>query len=212
MPRTARPRSAPVGGLSPQAVLIVSGNLSFLNWLTMVPSLACFDDATVSFLFPSGPGGLKDQVLKMQEEEAQGAQLRHGGWTPEGTDSPLPRTPGCSHLPRAAARLSFHLHLGRCRCLGEKGAVDRGPSPAASCPAERQAGRGMQGTHHRPSPGCMARRAVHLALGVLVAWLSVPVVLNLLSPQQVMNVSFNPLRIVNTYGAFGRYAAHWEAG
>nr|XP_036861532.1 lipase maturation factor 1 isoform X2 [Manis javanica] len=111
-----------------QAVLIVSGNLSFLNWLTMVPSLACFDDATVSFLFPSGPGGLKDQVLKMQEEEAQGAQLRHG---------------------------------------------------------------------------CMARRAVHLALGVLVAWLSVPVVLNLLSPQQVMNVSFNPLRIVNTYGAFG---------
>lgn len=111
-----------------QAVLIVSGNLSFLNWLTMVPSLACFDDATVSLLFPSGPGGLKDRVLKMQEEEAQGAQLRHG---------------------------------------------------------------------------CMARRAVHLALGVLVAWLSIPVVLNLLSPQQVMNVSFNPLRIVNTYGAFG---------
>jgi hypothetical protein len=27
-----------------QAVLIVSGNLSFLNWLTHVPALACFDD------------------------------------------------------------------------------------------------------------------------------------------------------------------------
>lgn len=56
-----------------------------------------------------------------------------------------------------------------------------------------------------PLPGCMVRRAVHVALGVLVAWLSVPVVINLLSPTQVMNTSFNPLRIVNTYGAFGRY-------
>jgi hypothetical protein len=27
-----------------QVVLIVSGNLSFLNWLTIVPALACFDD------------------------------------------------------------------------------------------------------------------------------------------------------------------------
>ncbi|XP_030890152.1 lipase maturation factor 1 isoform X1 [Leptonychotes weddellii] len=113
-----------------QVVLIISGNLSFLNWLTMVPSMACFDDATLGFLFPSGPGGLKDQVLKLQEEAARGARppLRYG---------------------------------------------------------------------------CMVRRAVHVALGILVAWLSVPVVINLLSPTQVMNTSFNPLRIVNTYGAFG---------
>ncbi|XP_034526565.1 lipase maturation factor 1 isoform X2 [Ailuropoda melanoleuca] len=114
-----------------QVVLIISGNLSFLNWLTMVPSVACFDDATLGFLFPSGPGALKDRVLKLQEETARGARptLRYG---------------------------------------------------------------------------CMVRRAVHVALGVLVAWLSVPVVINLLSPTQVMNTSFNPLRIVNTYGAFGR--------
>uniref|UniRef100_A0A287BRD2 Lipase maturation factor n=1 Tax=Sus scrofa TaxID=9823 RepID=A0A287BRD2_PIG len=113
-----------------QVVLIVSGNLSFLNWLTIVPSLACFDDATLAFLFPSGPGGLKDRVLKMQEEEAQG--------------------------PRAVQTY-----------------------------------------------GCVARRLVNLAMGVLIAGLSVPVVLNLLSPRQIMNSSFHPLRIVNTYGAFG---------
>ncbi|XP_066868739.1 lipase maturation factor 1 isoform X2 [Kogia breviceps] len=113
-----------------QMVLIISGNLSFLNWLTIVPSLACFDDATLGFLFPSGPGYLKDQVLRMQEEEARGARA-----------------------PR---------------------------------------------TH-----GSVARHTVNLAMGILVAWLSVPVVLNLLSPRQVMNSSFNPLRIVNTYGAFG---------
>ncbi|XP_035876996.1 lipase maturation factor 1 isoform X3 [Phyllostomus discolor] len=113
-----------------QVVLIVSGNLSFLNWLTIVPSVACFDDAALGFLFPSGPGGLQDQVLKMQKEEAREA---------------------------------------------------------------------------RPTPmfGRMVRQAANLALGILVAWLSIPVVLNLLSPKQVMNSSFNPLRIVNTYGAFG---------
>ena len=60
--------------LHPQMVIIISGNLSFLNWLTIVPSRACFDDATLGFLFPSGPGCLKDQVLRMQEEEARGAR------------------------------------------------------------------------------------------------------------------------------------------
>ncbi|ELW67775.1 Lipase maturation factor 1 [Tupaia chinensis] len=113
-----------------QVVLIVSGNLSFLNWLTMVPCLACFDDAALGRLLPSTPGGLKDRVHTIQEEEACGVR-------------PAPR---------------------------------RGPA---------------------------VRRVVNLALGVLVAWLSVPVVLNLLSSKQVMNTSFSPLRIVNTYGAFG---------
>ncbi|XP_005391654.1 PREDICTED: lipase maturation factor 1 [Chinchilla lanigera] len=113
-----------------QVVLILSGNLSFLNWLTIVPSLSCFDDATLGFLFPSGPGGLKDRVLKMQKEEAEGA-------------NPKPRY------------------------------------------------------------GCLVRRVANLSLGILLAWLSVPVVINLLSSKQVMNTSFNPLRIVNTYGAFG---------
>lgn len=52
--------------------------------------------------------------------------------------------------------------------------------------------------------GCVVRQAANISLGILVAWLSVPVVINLLSSKQVMNTSFNPLRIVNTYGAFGR--------
>ncbi|XP_037588169.1 lipase maturation factor 1 isoform X2 [Cebus imitator] len=112
-----------------EAVLIVSGNLSFLNWLTMVPSLACFDDATLGFLFPSGPGSLKDRVLQLQRE-----------------------TRGARPEPRFSSAV---------------------------------------------------RRAANVSLGVLLAWLSVPVVLNLMSSRQVMNTSFNPLRIVNTYGAFG---------
>lgn len=54
-----------------QVVLIVSGNLSFLNWLTIVPSLACFDDASLSFLFQSR-GGAKKAVLEIQQEDAAG--------------------------------------------------------------------------------------------------------------------------------------------
>ncbi|XP_029384078.1 lipase maturation factor 1 [Echeneis naucrates] len=112
-----------------QVVLIVSGNLSFLNWLTIVPSLACFDDASLGVLFRSG-GGAKNAVLKIQSEDAAG------------------RTP-------------------------------------------------------RPTKGMMMRRVVNISLAVLIGYLSVPVVMNLLSSRQVMNTSFDPLRIVNTYGAFG---------
>lgn len=54
-----------------QVVLIVSGNLSFLNWLTIVPSLACFDDALLGFLFRSGAGA-KKAVLEIQSEDVAG--------------------------------------------------------------------------------------------------------------------------------------------
>jgi len=37
-----------------QVVLILSGNLSFLNWLTLIPIAACFDDDIWRRLLPSG--------------------------------------------------------------------------------------------------------------------------------------------------------------
>uniref|UniRef100_A0A669DED8 Lipase maturation factor n=1 Tax=Oreochromis niloticus TaxID=8128 RepID=A0A669DED8_ORENI len=112
-----------------QVVLIVSGNLSFLNWLTIVPSLACFDDASLGFLFRSGAGA-KKAVLEIQSEDVAG------------------RTPA-------------------------------------------------------PTKGMLIRRVVNISLGILIGYLSIPVLMNLLSSRQVMNTSFDPLRIVNTYGAFG---------
>ncbi|XP_038618700.1 lipase maturation factor 1 [Tachyglossus aculeatus] len=111
-----------------QVLLIASGNLSFLNWLTIVPSLACFDDATLGFAFSSRPGGVKAQVAELQ---ARGNE------------------------------------------------------------------------ESRPHLGALVRRVVDISFGVLIACLSIPVVMNLLNSKQVMNTSFNPLRIVNTYGAFG---------
>ena len=101
-----------------QLTLIASGNLSFLNYLTIVPILACFDD------------GLLRRVL------------------PE----------------RLVARAA-------------RAAAAAEPSPAQATAAT--------------------------LLAVVVGVLSVGPVLNLLSPHQAMNTSFDPLELVNTYGAFG---------
>jgi lipase maturation factor len=116
-PRLARHAAGTVL-LAFQVFLIVSGNLSFLNWLTIVPILACFDDAFFARLVPAGLA-------------ARAARAR------------------------AAARPS------------------RGQAFATG------------------------------ALVVVVAVLSVAPVRNLVSPRQAMNRSFDPLDLVNTYGAFG---------
>lgn len=101
-----------------QLILILSGNLSFLNWLTIIPALACFDDGFLSGL--------------------------------------LPRT-----LVRKA---------------------------------------GAAETHAEPSRPMLTTAWVVTAL---VAILSIQPIANMLSPGQIMNTSFDPLDLVNTYGAFG---------
>jgi hypothetical protein len=52
-------------------------------------------------------------------------------------------------------------------------------------------------------PVTVAHRNVTMALAAVVLLLSIPPTLNMLSSEQVMNSAFNPLQIVNTYGAFG---------
>jgi lipase maturation factor len=48
-----------------------------------------------------------------------------------------------------------------------------------------------------------AQRAAVYVLAVLVGFLSIAPTMNMLSSNQMMNTAFNPLQIVNTYGAFG---------
>jgi hypothetical protein len=48
-----------------------------------------------------------------------------------------------------------------------------------------------------------ARRTAVILLVVVIALLSIVPTLNLISPEQRMNASFDPLDLVNTYGAFG---------
>ena len=45
-----------------------------------------------------------------------------------------------------------------------------------------------------------SRRLFSIAMTALILWRSVPVVKNLLSPNQVMNTSYDPFRITNAYG------------
>jgi len=116
-PRRARHVAGAVM-LAFQVFLIVSGNLSFLNWLTVVPILACFDDSVWRRFLPAA----------------------------------------------AVAR------------------VER--RAAAAVPSRAQG-------------------VAVAALVVVVAILSIGPVANLLSSRQIMNTSFTPLSLVNTYGAFG---------
>ena len=44
---------------------------------------------------------------------------------------------------------------------------------------------------------------MNLGVAAVIAMLSAPIVTNLVSSRQIMNTSFEPFRIVNTYGAFG---------
>jgi uncharacterized membrane protein len=53
------------------------------------------------------------------------------------------------------------------------------------------------------SPIPFPQRLATYGLATVVGLLSIGPTLNMLSPNQVMNTSYNPLQIVNTYGAFG---------
>jgi len=101
-----------------QIFLIVSGNLSFLNWLTIAAAISAFDDSFWRRILP-----------KWITRKAEVAESR--------------------------ARLNLN------------------------------------------------RLYVSWILLFVVAFLSIPVILNLLSPRQAMNTSFDRLHLVNTYGAFG---------
>jgi hypothetical protein len=52
-------------------------------------------------------------------------------------------------------------------------------------------------------PPPLALKIATAAVAILVAWLSVRVVRNLLSPNQVMNTVYNRFHLVGSYGAFG---------
>ncbi len=101
-----------------QLSIIFSGNLSFLNWLTIIPALACFDDSFWSRI-----------------------------------------------LPRKLVR------------------------KAEYAAAHAEESRPMQITS--------------FIVAAIISLLSIQPAINLLSPGQVMNTSFDPLDLVNTYGAFG---------
>jgi hypothetical protein len=101
-----------------QVNIMLSGNLSFLNWLTVVPALACLDDGFWSRLLP------KSIVRKAEQAEENSKESR-------------------------------------------------------------------------------AMITTAWIITGIVGILSIQPVMNMMSPGQIMNTSFDPLDLVNTYGAFG---------
>jgi hypothetical protein len=57
------------------------------------------------------------------------------------------------------------------------------------------------------APAGRVQRYAMVALAGMVALMSIPVVRNMASSEQMMNASFNPLQLVNTYGMFGSITA-----
>lgn len=101
-----------------QLTLIISGNLSFLNWLTIIPALACFDDGVWAKILPAF---LVRKAASADAKAVPSKPMEITGWV----------------------------------------------------------------------------------VAAVVALLSIQPVINLLSPGQIMNTSYDPLELVNTYGAFG---------
>jgi hypothetical protein len=70
-------RARHVGGalmLALQIILIASGNLSFLNWLTLIPIVACFDDGVWRRVLPRTLVGRADRArAAARPSRAQGA-------------------------------------------------------------------------------------------------------------------------------------------
>ncbi len=116
-PRPARLASG-LFMLGLQIILIVGGNFAFLNWLTIVPILACFDDRFLAWIFR---GRLAAQAVQANESQNHSVTMEITSYV----------------------------------------------------------------------------------LGALVACLSVPVVLNLCSPNQRMIETYEPLGLVDSYGVFG---------
>jgi lipase maturation factor len=154
-PRIAR-RVAGVLMVIFQCILISSGNLSFLNYLTIVPILATLDDGLLRRILPGW-------LTRRADRAAAEAPPAAFAW-------PAAGSPAAATLASAA------------------------PIAPAPGPVPEPA----------PSPWPERARLIPVALyTALVAVLSINPVVNMLSPGQIMNTSFDRLNLVNTYGAFG---------
>src|SRR5713226_7911383 len=65
-PRQARPFAGVLLVIF-QVILIISGNLSFLNYLTIIPFLACFDDTLLRHVLPKRIVGRAERAAQESE-------------------------------------------------------------------------------------------------------------------------------------------------
>jgi hypothetical protein len=116
-----------------QIVLIISGNLSFLNWLTIVPALACFDDHALARLFPRR---LRERALRPragrsepadQPDRLEGPTALHRGvaWAFAGLVAVLSINPALNLFSSQQAMNRSYDRLSLVNTYGAFGAVGR---------------------------------------------------------------------------------------
>ena len=162
-----------------QCVLIISGNLSFLNWLTALPAIFCFDDRFLGPLFSNSfcrrvydlqqPAAVSDTYERASTAASQPDQSRSRSRSPSPSPSVLvPPPPNSDSAAWGGLR---KLSIAKC------------------CQSSRR----------------VAAAMVSVVLGLTLFYLSVPVIRNLLQldGRQTMNTSFGSWKLLNTYGAFG---------
>jgi hypothetical protein len=145
----------------------MSGNLAFLNWLTALPAVMCFDDAFVAFLFA------KHEVRRaVQAEENYKYALPWCVWHAQCCCVEFSTGRSTStHLPPMFAHPVLHQ-----RSLFLSGSLDG---------RKTVSGMGVSWA----GASISVRRVVTLAMGLWIAYLSYPVVNNILSPSQVLRES-----------------------
>jgi hypothetical protein len=160
-------------------VLIASGNLSFLNWLTIVPIIACFDDDALLALVPR----------------------RARRWIRARLDARP--SPPAADAPIAIAFVIVLAAIAAwiCSPLALRIAIVCGAGIAVTVPSRA---RSAVASWLVASASRLRGRDIAMAcFAALVAYKSVAVIDNLAGPRQLMNASFDRLALVNTYGAFG---------
>ncbi|XP_069503359.1 lipase maturation factor 1 isoform X2 [Ambystoma mexicanum] len=255
-----------------QVVQILSGNLAFLNWLAIVPSIACFDDATIGFLFPSDKEPIKDQVYPLEpgkDERSPPAvpsvlieqveRTRQQSWRnrsrlqqeaevvtrdmhwflsgetakrppeiclqsreqPEELGSRVLVSPTVDPVPVDSRPSSYWTRSSRWDLLGlaQELALQSAARASAWTTQARERRRVSQNQQmneersyyqalgvavSRDQSGFKLRPYVNIAVGILIVYLSIPLLLNRLMSPQVSETIFSPLRIVNTYTTFSR--------
>ena len=157
-----------------QVTLIASGNLAFLNWLTLVPILALFDDDFLLRLIPRRPRAwLVGRLAAPAERDLRQLVIAFGlALVALLVASPMPGelqlVLALTSVPTAIVlALRYRTHL---------------VSP------------GKRLDLHVLLVG---------AIAAVIAIESVPVIANLASSHQAMNRSYDRFDLVNTYGAFG---------
>jgi hypothetical protein len=161
-----------------QITLIASGNLAFLNWLTLIPILALFDD---DFLLRLSPRRLRAWLAARMpaRRERDGKQLAIAFGT------------------ALVVIVVWQPILGGLVIEAQIVAAALFATGFALAARRYRAAIASPGTPldgHQLAIGCFV---------ALVAIKSVAVVGNLGSSSQKMNASFDRLSLVNTYGAFG---------